>query len=212
VIKFNDRIFELGLKTQAWGPLLVSLGVLLAFARSGSTFTASLAVGLVAAGLLVMLVVAWPRGTQNVDDGSADGSVEGLSRVVGQLSRNYNVLRRQATQGFLITMTMMTLGVVAILAGVFGSSIGLQTDAKQLATLGGIVVEVISGTTLLVYRLNFKRLNEVSDRLEENWRILSAHTLVAGLPPERQAEATLMLINALVGRAGSTSLRGEVHA
>ena len=70
-------------------------------------------------------------------------------------------------QGFVITLVLMALGVVVILLGVFGALYGIACDTKVVSVLAGVVTEVISGSTLLVYRLNFNRLNHVSDRLEE---------------------------------------------
>ncbi len=121
--------------------------------------------------------------------------------IVRQLSQNYQILRNQTSQGFYLSSVFMTVGMMMIIASLFGSSFGLQNTGTNLTTLGGILLEFISGTALLIYRLNFKRLNETSDKLDAAWRILAAYKLTEGLPEEKKSEATLKLIEALVQKA-----------
>jgi uncharacterized membrane protein YiaA len=204
MFKFGQKTWQIIIKQQVFGPLLVAFGVVSLSSPMHSdepiilTSRVSIAALLVVGGLVIMLVQVWPRNLPALDENGSDMSIEGLGRLVRQLTQNYNLLRRQTTQGFMITLTLMALGVVAILIGVFGAVFGVTTDTKVISGIAGTITEMIAGSTLLVYRLNFQRLNEVTDRLEESWRILCANGLAASLPPERQADATLSLIEALV--------------
>ena len=94
--------------------------------------------------------------------------------------------------------TFMALGLLVILSGSLGELFGLTKEGSNLTTIAGIIMEFISGTSLLIYRINFKRLNETSDKLEGTWRILTAHRLTDSLPEEKKTEATMQLINALI--------------
>ena len=182
MLQFNNKTVQVLIKSQMWGPLLVGVGVGVICLSTTSQSQGAIVLGsrvligslLVVAGLLIMFIQVWPRRTAPLDEGANETSIEGLGRLVCQLAQNYNLLRRQAMQGFVITLVLMALGVVVILLGVFGALYGIACDTKVVSVLAGVVTEVISGSTLLVYRLNFNRLNHVSDRLEEIWRIFCA--------------------------------------
>jgi hypothetical protein len=207
MIKFDKRTLELVLKAQTWGPLLVGGGAacLLRMNLGGQWAIGSrlaLAGTLIVAGVVIMLVQISPKpASTSLAERADDASMEGLGRLNRQLANNYDLLRRQTTQGFTIILILMCLGVVVIFAGVFGATFGVATDVKVVVSLAGTVVEVLASTTLVVYRLNFKRLNETTESLEKNWRILSAYGLVGSLPHDQRAKATIMLIQSLVGGA-----------
>ena len=132
---------------------------------------------------------------------STDTSDQTLSQpeyTIVQLSKNYELLRRQTTQGFILSGIFMALGFLAILSGSAGSLFGFTKEGSNLTTVAGVIMEFISGTSLLIYRINFKRLNETTDKLDGAWRVLTAHKLTADLPPEKRVEATMELIRALL--------------
>ena len=84
------------------------------------------------------------------------------------------------------------------LAGSAGQLFGFTAAGSNLTTVAGIIMEFISATSVLIYRLNFNRLNETSDRLDATWRVLTAYRLAESLPDEKKTEATLRLIDALI--------------
>jgi hypothetical protein len=214
VFQIKNSTLQIVIKQQMWGPLLIGAGVILLLipcdteARIIMGWRVWIAALLVVGGLVFMFIQAWPRRGGRIDEDANDMSLEGLGRLVRQLAQNYNLLRRQTTQGFIITLALMTLGVLVILLSVFGPMFGLTSDTQVVSAIAGIVTEMIGGTTLAVYKLNFQRLNEVSDRLEESWRILFANSVAATLPPEKRNEATVALIDALIRRTGRVTRAG----
>jgi hypothetical protein len=90
-----------------------------------------------------------------------------LEHAVSQLGKNSDILRRQTTQGFLLAGTVLALGVCLILAGSVGDMFGLTKQGSNLVTVAGVVVEVISGLGLYLFRETFRQLNVVSDRLHD---------------------------------------------
>jgi hypothetical protein len=123
---------------------------------------------------------------------SASGDAE---YIVRQLSRNYEILRAQTNQGFLLSGIFMAIGLLIIVFSLFFlPSNGLENSVANLGILAGIFTEFISGTALFLYRLNFTRLNETSDRLDDSWKVLAAYNLTIGLPDDKKAEATMGLI------------------
>jgi hypothetical protein len=51
---------------------------------------------------------------------------------------------------------------------------------------------------VLVYRINFRRLNETTERMDGAWCVLTAHKLAEGLGEGKREEATMKLIDACV--------------
>ena len=123
-----------------------------------------------------------------------------IEQAINQLNRNYELLRRQTTQGFTIAAIFMFLGLLVILSGSFGEIFGLTSKGANLTSVAGIILEFISGTGLYIYRVNFKRLNSTSDNLNETWKILTAFKKAETLPEDKKSDIKITLIKALVGR------------
>jgi hypothetical protein len=121
-----------------------------------------------------------------------------IEHAVRQLGKNYDILRRQATQGFVLAGTFMALGILVILAGSLGEMFGFTKAASNLTTVAGVMVEAVSGLGLYLFKETFKRLNATSDRLHEMWKILAAFTKAETLPDEKKSDVIISLINKLV--------------
>ncbi|MHC5056120.1 MAG: TRADD-N-associated membrane domain-containing protein [Planctomycetota bacterium] len=138
--------------------------------------------------------------------GRADGGPEiklagepsSIEHAVDQLSKNYDILRRQATQGFMLAGAMMTLGVLVILAGSVGEMFGFTKTVSNLTTISGVVVEAVSALGLYLFKETFRRLNITSDRLFEMWKLLAAFKKKDDLPDDKRPEAVLALITKMV--------------
>jgi hypothetical protein len=122
----------------------------------------------------------------------------GFSQTFVELSKNFNVLRRQTFIGFILAGSVMLMGAVVILAGAFGQAFGLGQQGVNLATISGIITEFFSGTSILYYKLSFDRLNVTSDRLLEASMVMSALARAEQLPGDRGAELTIELVRAMV--------------
>ena len=120
-----------------------------------------------------------------------------IEQAINQLNRNYAVLRKQTTQGFIIAVIFMFLGLVVILSGAFGEIFGLTSKGVNLSSVAGIILEFISGTGLYIYRVNFKRLNSTSDSLNATWKILTAFKKAETLPEPKKTDVKINLINEL---------------
>jgi hypothetical protein len=92
----------------------------------------------------------------------------------------------------------MTIGLVVIAAGVFGGIFNFSDNLKFISTASGIIVEFISGTALLLYRVNYKRLNETSDKLLRTWIILTSFKKADEFEQPKKEELYTMLINKLI--------------
>lgn len=125
-----------------------------------------------------------------------------IEQAITQLNRNYNLLRDQTSNGFSIAVIFMFLGLIVILIGSLSVMFGYTSKSDNLTLIAGIILEFISGASLVIYDKNFKRLNLISDNLNETWKILAAfkkaETLTDG-PDDIRTKVKIDLINALIG-------------
>ena len=153
---------------------------------------------LVALAGLVFIFLEVRTGGLVVSEGQIAPSTGDLDHAVNQLAKNYDILRRQATHGFLLAGTFMAMGIMTILVGSVGDLFGLTSESSDLTIVAGVIVELISGAGLYLFRQTFNRLNSTSDRLHETWRILAAFRKAEALPEERRSEVVERLIFMLV--------------
>ncbi|MBI1280993.1 MAG: hypothetical protein GC179_22905 [Anaerolineaceae bacterium] len=124
-------------------------------------------------------------------------SLGDLEQAFQQLGKNYDILRGQTIQGFAMSAVFMTLGLVVILIGATGQMFGLTVANANLSTIAGLITEFISASALIIYRLNFQRLNKVSDELNTTWRLLAAFKRSEALSEDRRGNILEDLIRAL---------------
>ena len=209
----NEKLLEALSKEIFWGPFLVLAGIVtliypIVVIRIDNPVAIyafiAVAIFLLATGVYFML----RQLSYNAKLSSLEykpGSFQYADYIVNQLSKNYELLRAQTNQGFLLSSVFMLVGLVIIIASLFAPSLGWSTvnneGVKGLGVIAGIVTEFISGTAIFIYRDNFARLNKTSDRLDESWRVLTAYKLTEELPEDKKSEATLNLITALIQRS-----------
>lgn len=122
-----------------------------------------------------------------------------LELAVKQLGANYDLLRRQVSQGFAFAGLAMVAGVFVVLAGAFGNLFGLTATRDGTTLVVGAVVEVVSALGFYLFKNTFDRLNVTSDRLHDTWKLLAAFKKAESLPEEKRTEVTVRLIEQLVG-------------
>lgn len=132
--------------------------------------------------------------------GSAPSVAEAsdLEMAVTQLGKNYDILRQQATQGFILAAIFMALGVLVILTGAVGDLFGFKKEASNLTTVAGLVIEAISGLGMYLFNRTFQQLNTTSDRLHDLWKLLAAFKRAEALPDDARGPVIVSLINKLV--------------
>lgn len=137
------------------------------------------------------------KGIESVSMENTVGSSD-IEHAVAQLAKNYDILRSQAAQGFVLAGSFMAMGILVILAGSLGEMFGFTKTVGNLTTVAGVVIEAVSALGLYLFKETFKRLNATSDRLHEMWKIMAAFKKAETLPEDKQAEVTISLINKLV--------------
>jgi hypothetical protein len=135
--KFSDdplsEIFLVLTQRKAPGSALIILGCALLYLLSQKVSEnpspllygfAALLAAIVLAGVVLMFreLGATELATQATP---LPKSSDQLEMAVVQLSKNYELLRRQSTQGFILAAVFMILGIIVILSGSVGQLFGL---------------------------------------------------------------------------------------
>lgn len=109
--------------------------------------------------------------------------LEHLGYNVESISNIYNWSQTQAKISFIFAMIMCTVGLGLIIASVgliFTTEISVEekTSAAIISAIGGTTAELISLTTLLVYRTSLNQLSHYHDYLHEDERFLTSINLI----------------------------------
>jgi|GEM_PF-3498862 len=121
-----------------------------------------------------------------------------LELTIKQLAKNLDINRGQASQGFVAALILMVMGICVVLAGALGDLFGSAVPNSRLTTVAGIVVEVVSGLGLVLFKTTFSRLNRTSDSLLELWKLLAAFKRAEDLPENERVRVQIYLIGRLV--------------
>jgi hypothetical protein len=191
--------------TASPGMVLVTLGFMILFFSAKVTADVPILAtyGAIAFAFIVTIsgiVLLFRSGvaTQPSDASLAVAGSSDVEETVRQLGKNYDILRRQAMQGFVLAGTFMALGILVILTGSLGDMFGFTKATSNLTTIAGIIIEAISGLGLYLFKETFRQLNATSDRLNDMWRILAAFKKTDDLPEEKKADVVITLINKLI--------------
>lgn len=126
-----------------------------------------------------------------------------LELTIQQLAKNLDIQREQASQGFIAALVMMVLGTGVILAGAAGDMLGSSGTSSRLTTMAGVIVEVISGLGMVLFRSTSARLNKTSESLLEIWKLFAAFRHTETLPDAERTQVQIRLIARLVGMEGT---------
>ena len=78
-----------------------------------------------------------------------------------------------------------------------------------MPAIGAAIVEVIAGTSLIVYKKSLEQLNHYYNSLHNNERFLSIVNIVSKVSPERQDEMYFEIIRSQIGMISKESLTEE---
>lgn len=126
--------------------------------------------------------------------------------ISNELTKNYELLRKQTGLGFKITYLFMAFGFLIVLTGSLGKLFGYVLEGTDLAIIAGILLEFISGTALLVYRTNSQRLNSTSDKLLQYLMWLIIIEKIETLPIDKRVNIT---VNSIIPLIEHTRITGD---
>lgn len=215
LLRLPERIMRrsLGLPLVMLGFFLVYFSALGSQERPtlGGYLVFAFGSALTLAGLAFMAVELRRIGTPTVDVQSAV-SASDLELTIQQLAKNLDIQRVQASQGFIAALAMMVLGTGVVLAGATGHLLGIAGSASTLTTVAGVVVEVISGLGMVLFRSTSSRLNKTSESLLDIWKLFAAFRHAETLPEAERTQMQIRLISRLVGLEGIEAARPRSEA
>lgn len=139
--------------------------------------------------LTVIIVILTNKPTDNI-------SLNEFESAYIELNKNYNVLRKQTMIGFYIAIITLVAGTGVMLYAIIMSVI-YQTTINNLAIISGVIIEFISGTSFIVFKTNFTKLNITSDELFKMWKIVTAFKKADELNDNVRDETKIRLIENL---------------
>lgn len=121
--------------------------------------------------------------------------------VFAQLSSNFEVIRRQATQGYLLAAFFFVVGFAALLVSAFGGPLGLDTDVRVSTAVASAVMQFVSGGGVYLYNRSVIQLERTSTAMLDIWRSRAAlqEAREGNLPPDEEARLVADLIRKMAG-------------
>ncbi len=113
-----------------------------------------------------------------------------------ELKEYYELSKSHARNAFALAVTMCIMGFTMISMAVVIAYIGKQTN--WAISVGGIITEVIAGTSLIVYKNSIVQLNRYYNALHENERFLSMVNLVSKISENNQDDVYIKIIESQI--------------
>lgn len=135
-----------------------------------------------------------------------------IERVLGQLGKNYDILRQHTKAGFILAALFMTLGILVILAGSAGQLLGFTEQPNGVTAVAGLIVESVSVIGFYLFRTSFKELTATSERLHAMLLLLDAFKRAEALPQDQKTQVTVALIQRLVDYGGADQSAAQPKA
>lgn len=114
--------------------------------------------------------------SSNVDDENVD--ILGLMlHNLEEIGEFYVLTKQQAKKSFHLSVGMCVAGFALFAVASVLSLVWKENLFALLAALGGVVVEIVAGTSLFVYKKSLEQLNYYYESLHNNERFLSLITI-----------------------------------
>lgn len=119
-----------------------------------------------------------------------------MSLNMREIREYYILSKAMAKRSFILSVIMCVFGFIIISTSIIAIFI-IDISFVQLIVpvIGGVVVELIAGTSLVVYKKSLEQLNQYYDSLHNNERFLSLVNLVDKLSDGRKDESYINIIN-----------------
>lgn len=109
-----------------------------------------------------------------------------------ELKEYYELSKSHARNAFTLAVTMCILGFILFSMAITVGGIG--EHSSWVVSIGGVIIELIAGTSLLVYKNSLTQLNRYYNALHENERFLSMVNLVNKISQEKQDDVYIKII------------------
>lgn len=138
--------------------------------------------------------------------------LEKMNRNISQMEDYYTVTKRQARQTYSAAMIACILGFIIYLGGIYLSRDPDSGGVSLVSSIGGSIVEVISGLFFWLYSKASEQMKVYYDGLRETENYLSSLSVAEKMAPENRDSAYAYIITKMMdkGQTGTIVLsQGE---
>ena len=138
-----------------------------------------------------------PTEVENKEDGTQDSTniLELMSINMAEIKEYYVLSKNMAKSSFKLSVSMCLLGFTLITSSIISIFImDITISSAVIPAIGGVVVEVVAGTSLFVYRQSLEQLNRYYEALHENERFLSVVNIADKITPEKKDDVYLEIV------------------
>ena len=133
---------------------------------------------------------------KNKNDEKNTDILELMLENMKEIRDYYVISKMQSKKAFSLAVSMFILGFLLILTSIILSVIfKISLLITSIPAIGGMVSELIAGTSLLVYKASLEQLNNYYESLHNNERFLSLVNLVSKISSDKQDEVYINIIN-----------------
>ncbi len=133
---------------------------------------------------------------KNKNDEKNTDILELMLENMKEIRDYYVISKMQSKKAFSLAVSMCILGFLLILTSIILSVIfKISLLVTSIPAIGGMVSELIAGTSLLVYKASLEQLNNYYESLHNNERFLSLVNLVSKISSDKQDEVYINIIN-----------------
>ena len=140
---------------------------------------------------------------ENTKNDGADPTnvLELMSINMKEIKEYYVLSKNMARSSFRLSVSMCLLGFTLIASSIISVFIldsGL--GSALVPAIGGAIVEVVAGTTLIVYKQSLDQLNKYYEALHENERFLSVVNITDKISLEKKDDVYMEIIRSQLGQ------------
>ncbi|QHQ63542.1 hypothetical protein Ana3638_24455 [Anaerocolumna sedimenticola] len=118
---------------------------------------------------------------------AATDILELMSINMAEIKEYYVLSKNMAKSSFKLSVSMCLLGFTLITSSIiFIFAMDITIGSAIIPAIGGVIVEVVAGTSLFVYRQSLEQLNKYYEALHENERFLSVVNITDKISPEKK--------------------------
>lgn len=113
-----------------------------------------------------------------------------------EIKEYYVLSKTMAKRSFFLAVIMCILGFIIISASIIAIFIiDISFVQSMIPIIGGSIVEIIAGTSLVVYKKSLEQLNQYYESLHNNERFLSLVNLVDKISDNKKDKTYINIIN-----------------
>ncbi len=140
-------------------------------------------------------------GNEREESEAAADVLELMTINMKEIKEYYVLSKNMARSSFRLSVSMCLLGFTLIASSIISVFIlDSALGSALVPAIGGAIVEVVAGTTLIVYKQSLDQLNKYYEALHENERFLSVVNITDKISLEKKDDVYVEIIRSQLGQ------------